>query len=395
MASAEAGAMTRSEEWRKGALLWLAGNGLRLTILAMPPLLPLVQADLRLSGTEIGLLSGLPIVLFGLAALPGALLIARLGALRALCIGLLITGIGSALRGVGPSLAMLYFGTIITGAGVAVMQPAFPPLVRQWLPHRIGFATALYTNGLLVGETLPAAFTVALMLPLAGGYWGGALALWGGAAVLLAAIMMVAAPRADAAMIPANPRWWPNWRDRRVWRLGFIVSSVNSLYFCTNFFLPGHLQGAGRPDLVSAGLTALNLGQVPASFLMLAIASRLERRVSTYVFTGVAMLIAVIGIALTANVVTIICAAAIGFFGAIFLTMALTLPSLLAAPQDTARLSAAMFTISYSIAMVVSLLAGAAWDLTGDARFAFLPIALSSLPAILLAPALNLTRHAD
>ena len=40
-------------------------------------------------------------------------------------------------------------------AGIAIMQPALPALVRQWLPERIGFGTALYTNGLLVGETLP------------------------------------------------------------------------------------------------------------------------------------------------------------------------------------------------------------------------------------------------
>jgi antibiotic biosynthesis monooxygenase (ABM) superfamily enzyme len=42
------------------------------------------------------------------------------------------------------------------------MQVALPPAVRAWVPHRIGFATAVYTNGLLIGEILP----VALMFPL-------------------------------------------------------------------------------------------------------------------------------------------------------------------------------------------------------------------------------------
>jgi CP family cyanate transporter-like MFS transporter len=32
-------------------LLWLAGNALRLPILAIPPVLALIQSDLRLSGT--------------------------------------------------------------------------------------------------------------------------------------------------------------------------------------------------------------------------------------------------------------------------------------------------------------------------------------------------------
>jgi CP family cyanate transporter-like MFS transporter len=51
-------------------LLWLAGIALRLTILAVPPVISLIQSDLHLSGTEIGILSGLPMVLFACAALP-------------------------------------------------------------------------------------------------------------------------------------------------------------------------------------------------------------------------------------------------------------------------------------------------------------------------------------
>ena len=38
-------------------LLWLLGAALRITLLAVPPVIPVIQADLRLSGTEIGLCS--------------------------------------------------------------------------------------------------------------------------------------------------------------------------------------------------------------------------------------------------------------------------------------------------------------------------------------------------
>src|SRR5712692_8414633 len=86
------------EFWVAVSLLWLAGAGLRLTILAVPPVISLIQADLHLSGTELGILSGLPIVLFGVAALPGSLLIARFGAVATLVAGLAIAGVASALR---------------------------------------------------------------------------------------------------------------------------------------------------------------------------------------------------------------------------------------------------------------------------------------------------------
>ena len=87
------------EFWIAVGLLWLGGVGLRLTILAVPPVIAMIQADLNLSGTEIGILSGLPVVLFGIAAVPGSLLIARWGALPTLVVGLLIGGVASGLRG--------------------------------------------------------------------------------------------------------------------------------------------------------------------------------------------------------------------------------------------------------------------------------------------------------
>jgi MFS transporter, CP family, cyanate transporter len=75
--------------------------------------------------------------------------------------------------------------------------------------------------------------------------------------------------------------------------------------------------------------------------------------------------------------------------------LGLTLPPLLSAPGEVARVSAAMFTISYSSAVFVSLLSGIAWDLAGTARFAFLPIAISALLLIMLVPGLRLERRSD
>src|SRR5215469_14414092 len=80
-------------------LLWLSGAALRLTILAVPPLILPIRDELGLSATGIGILTGLPVAMFALAALPGSLLIARLGSRLALLCGLLLVAIGGALRG--------------------------------------------------------------------------------------------------------------------------------------------------------------------------------------------------------------------------------------------------------------------------------------------------------
>src|SRR3984893_3660806 len=145
------------------ALLWLAGVALRLSVVAVPPVIPQIHTDLNLSETEVGILTGLPQVLFAGAAVAGSLLIARLGALRTLIIGLILSAVASALRGAVPAIVPLYTATIVMAFGVAIMQPALPPLTRQWLPDRVGFATAVYSNGLLIGEILPVALTSLLV----------------------------------------------------------------------------------------------------------------------------------------------------------------------------------------------------------------------------------------
>ena len=88
----------------------------------------------------------------------------------------------------------LYAATVVMSAGIAIMQPALPPLVRQWLPRHVGLGTALFTNGLLVGETLPVMVTIPFVLPLVDGSWRAALAIWALPLVLIALVTAVLAP---------------------------------------------------------------------------------------------------------------------------------------------------------------------------------------------------------
>ncbi len=119
-------------------LLWLAGMAMRITILAVPPVIPLIRDDLGMSETQVGLLIGLPLVAWALAAVPGSLLIARLGATATLAAGLAVTALAASARGGAANVWLLYLATLAMGLGIAVMQPALPTLVREWLPDRVG-----------------------------------------------------------------------------------------------------------------------------------------------------------------------------------------------------------------------------------------------------------------
>jgi CP family cyanate transporter-like MFS transporter len=376
-------------------LLWLGGLALRLTILAVPPVIPLIHDALHLSATQIGILTGLPSMLFAIAAVPGSLLIARLGVRTALMVGLSITAVGGALRGALADIAWLYGMTVAMGAGVAIMQVTMPPAVRAWLPHRIGFATAVYTNGLLIGEILPVALMLPLVLPMVGGSWQWGFVTWSAPVVIIAILVMTLAPRATSGAISATARrrWWPDWRNKLIWQLGIMLGTINATYFATNAFLPDYLRSNGQSEWISAGLTGLNIGQLPASFILLAVAGRLERKAWPYVGCGVLCLMATLGIVFGTGAWVVASATLQGFAAAAILILVLALPPLLSPPDDVHRVTAAMFTISYSCAVIVPVISGILWDLSGVAALAFLPIALCGIVLVILAPAINHVRQ--
>lgn len=365
------------------ALLWLVGNALRLPILAVPPVIPALRGEFNLSGTEIGLLTSLPVVLFAAAAVLGSRLVGRVGAVTAAVAGLLLAAFGSAVRGAAVEVVSLFAATIVMGAGVSVTQPALPVLVARWLPKHVGLGTGIYTNGLLVGEILPVAL-FPLIFPLFDDSWRAIFVLWAVPIVAIAVLVLAIAPPESAAPTGMSRRWWPAWSARDIWLVGLIFASGSAIYFASNAFLPGYLSEAGRSDLISPALTALNLGQLPASLLLIGFAPRLEGKAWPFVTAGLLALGGVAGVVATAGPITVVSAAVLGFAGGAAFALGLTLPPLLSAPEEVASVSGAMFTISYGSTVVVSILSGLVWDFTGAARFAFLPIALSALPAILL-----------
>jgi MFS transporter, CP family, cyanate transporter len=377
-------------------LLWLAGVALRLTILAVPPVIPLIHDGLRLNATQVGVLTGLPSMLFAFAAVPGSLLIARLGVRSALVVGLAITALGGALRGAISDVAWLYAMTIAMGAGVAVMQVTMPPAVRAWFPGRVGFATAVYTNGLLVGEILPVALMLPLVLPMTGGSWQWGFVFWSMPVALIAVLILGLAPTAANGLTSTTSRrWWPDWNSHLIWRLGIMLGTTNATYFATNAFVPDYLRGNGQSEWISAALTGLNIGQIPASLLLLGVAGRLERKAWPYVVSGLLCVISTGGIVFGSAAWIVAAATLQGFANAVILILILALPPLLSAPDDVHRVTAAMFTISYSCAVIVPVISGFLWDTTGIASSAFAPIALCGIVLVVLAPAINHVRPAS
>jgi len=352
-------------------LLWLGGICLRLTMLAIPPLIPLIHRDLQLDEKAVGALLSLPVLLLALASVPGSLLIAKIGVRGALVAGLGFIAVFSALRG-ADSTPVLFAASFLMGVGISVSQPAFPSLVRDWFPTRIVLATAVYSNGILIGETIPVALTTPVgVLPLAQGDWRWALASWSILVIGSAVAIGIAAPgRRRKLTVPT--RWWPSWLEGQALRIGLVIGMASAVYWGANAYIPDYLDQTGRHDLITPTLVALNGAQLLTAPAVALWPRLLTGRIG---FLGSATLMAItqIGIVLTPGPLVVAWAFALGFSTALAFIVTLTLPPKLAAAGDVHRMSAAVFTVQYGTAFVVPLIAGAIWDASGLAIFAFIP----------------------
>ena len=137
-------------------------------------------------------------------------------------------------------------------------------------------------------------------------------------------------------------------------------------------------------------MTALNLGQLPASFLLLASADRMVRTPWSYVTCGLVCLASLLAIVFAGGVWIVVGAAVWGCAGAAVLVLALALPPLIAPAEDVHRVTAGMFTISYSCAVIVPIISGGLWDLTGWTLAPFIPIGVCAAVMIGLAPTVAL-----
>lgn len=376
-------------------LLWLAGLSVRITVLAVPPLLPQIRQAAGLDEAALSALTTLPVLLMAVMAPAGSAVTSRLGPKGTLRICLIVIAVAGALRGTAGAAAL--FGlTFVMGAAIAAVQPAMPALVKQWEPRWIGLATAVYVNGLLAGELISASLTLPGVLPLTGS-WPAALAAWSlpvaATAVLLGVPRRRSPARTGHVAPAARPaRWWPDWRNGRTWRLGLLQGTGSAAYFGANAFLPTYLHAIGHPGLVGPGLTALNAAQIPASLLLAAVPPRRTTGAAAVAVMAVTSA-AGVPLMLSGNPAAILAGATlVGFTSSSMLITALTLPALLEGPDEAPRLSAGMFVIGYGMAFLLPLAGGAAWDSSGVPATAFAPILASAALLLAVARALRSDR---
>ncbi|OBA46112.1 MFS transporter [Kocuria sp. ICS0012] len=206
---------------RAGLLLvgvLLLGANLRAGITAVGPVLPQIEHEVGLSASQASLLVSLPLVAFAVIS-PFAPRLAEAFRLeRVLGLALVVLAAGIVVRSV-PGPGLIWVGTGLLGAAIAVLNVLIPSLIKRDWPHRIGPMTGVYQ----AVTALTAALASGVVVPIADvapSGWRFALGIWAAVAIIGVAVFLpwilgvasrvgsgTAAPRAAApdATGPGSP----------------------------------------------------------------------------------------------------------------------------------------------------------------------------------------------
>ncbi len=373
-------------------LLWLAGVYLRIPVLVAPPLAPFISDELGLSQALTGALTTLPILMLAVGSMPGSLAIARLGPRNTLALAMVIMVIGSAGRGLSPDTITLMLTSAVMGLGIAMMQPSLPALLPRWLePHHLAIGSAIYMNGMLMGEFIGAGITLPLLMPLMDDSWRATLLAWSLPGLLVAAALFL--PRREMSRPVRKPSWLPDWKNPLTLRIGLLLGLSGSMFFGLNAYMGNLLEQQGNFEMLADALFWYNFAQVIASLVMLKMARYWMGRKFPIIVTASCSIIGTVGTLFLTGWWAIASATFMSLTAGMLLILLVALPPVLVESRDTGRLSAGNFLVGYTLAFSVPMVGGLLADWSGDARFAIFFIIAYALLVLPLAFTLDLRRQ--
>src|SRR5207344_3082101 len=235
---------------------------LRAAITSLPPLFPELSSSLGLSSAEIAALATTPVLCFAAFSGVAAPLSRRYGEERVLLAALALLVVGLVSRGALPGW-LLFPGTVLASAAIALMNVLLPSLVKRRHPARAGLLIGVYLLSLAAGAVLASLIAVPIF-QASGGSVPLALGIW---ALPVAVAVLAWLPQRRFRTVPAGAR--PSRQQRLLkvsrhalaWQVMGFMGLQSLIYYATLSWLPTLFRDRGA-DAVNAGtlLAVMNLG---------------------------------------------------------------------------------------------------------------------------------------
>ena len=344
----------------------MIGVALRAPFTVLPVVLTDIADGLQVPVSSLGLLTSLPLIMFALCSVFAPRLAQKMSLEKLFALVLVVLTLGSLIRVF--NLPLLYTGTIILGAAIAVLNVLLPSLIQANQPHRIGFLTTLYITSMGLSITILSALAVPIvqMSSWRGLIWVSTLICF---VILLVWLPNVKYSHRLASKQQGKQEHGALLKNPRVWALISFGGLQSLLFYTSMTWLPTLGQQAGLSTDTTGLLAAVfSLISLPFSMTIPSLTARLKARqrlvmislVSAAGLSGIAMLL----IRTDSFAYWLILNLLIGMsVSALFPYLMVTFSLKTSTPAQTAQLSGLAQTGGYILAAFGPSLFGYSFDL--------------------------------
>jgi MFS transporter, CP family, cyanate transporter len=354
------------------ALAWLTAFSSRSNTISVGPVLPLIQQDLGLSYAQAGFLFSIPVLMMGLFSIPSGLIMARLGVKPVLILSLTLLALGGGLRAVAANGPALFGFTALLGAGIGLVQPALPRLIKDRFTHNTGVMTGIYSNGFAVGATTAAALAVPVLVPFSGALtWRGPFILWA-VVVAATALAWIFVPGGQSRGGESLAPFARIFRSRICWLASAIFLTQSLLFYILNSWLTSYYQSLGFSLATAASTVALlSAASIVFGFAGPALSDRAGRR-PPFIIAGVGSVLGVLGLILWPSQVYWLWPLLIGSSTSVLFTTGFVIPVDVARADEVGAFTGLMLTVGFGGVVVGPPLVGFLRDATGSNLYGLL-----------------------
>ncbi len=347
-------------------MILLVSFNLRTPMTSVGPVMDLIQTEYGMSAGMAGLITTLPLIMFGAASPFVPAVNRRLGYSRTMCIAIASIIAGELLRNLMGS-AGLFAGTALIGIGIGIGNVLLPGYVRSRSPERAGMLTGLYTAGMCAFSAVGAG----LCVPLSDGMglgWRGALTVWVSVAVLALIVWTPAALKGGDTPAGRTKGSVSVWRYETAWWVTLFMGTQSLVFYTLVTWLPTMVMAKGF-DASFAGNMALiyQVVAIPTSLLIPVACSRVRDQrgiivlICAWYIAGFGIFLASDSSVAVATASALMALAMGGGIGASLALISLRSPG----PARTDELSGMAQSAGFLIAAVGPVLIGAIRDASG------------------------------
>lgn len=267
------------EQWLLVVGIVFIASTLRAPLTAVGPVIHQIKIDLHINDMVAGLITTIPLVIFGVISIWVTRFITRYNMSMILFIAVMATIAGMVIRTVG-GMVPFFVGTTVLGVAIAFCNVTLPAFAKNHFPLQIGLITGIYsatmnlTAGLGGGFSFPLSTVSTLDYRLSLSFW----ILFGVIAILCWLPQLKSQTEPKTRPQQTSPVY-NIVKSRLAWAVAILMAFQSMTFYCIVAWYPSILISKGiAPDIAGYMLMLNQFAQLPMTFTFPIIAAKMRNQ---------------------------------------------------------------------------------------------------------------------